>query len=467
MSIQIPQFPQQQSGSNPFEAGYSTGLMKSSPSEPGDVTNKIAAAQEVIKQRAVQIAQQQQAISQAKQKQQKDQEDWELEKKARNATLELQARRNNLPSSQVELQDAIMKHMDQQKKKEFDVNDFHIDQAHQQTNEQAKQVAQAAQFLTVAQKIHAQALKQGYEDPNAQMSMLGQQPQQSQWQPPQNDQSFQRSPQPVAADNSQQFDPSNYEQYNANYIKQMGSSGIGQRLNYQEWLNGKDVLEKDEIAQKRAELEMAAQVKTPEREAAQREKEEQKSDTIYANIIKGADPATASSRSVLGVAANANRRADTALATLVNPYKGIITNQEAGNIMADVASIYQSGTPTEFGMSTQEYQSLIQSFAKTGQYFSAHPQDALPREFKDRLIDVLGRLKKVNSNIIMEHLNRIELGQKKVISKHQDEWNDFKNSMLQSSFVADNQTSLPSQTQSKQLIKSKTKSGIPFSYQRM
>lgn len=153
----------------------------------------------------------------------------------------------------------------------------------------------------------------------------------------------------------------------------------------------------------------------------------------WTDLINKNDPATATSRSTLGLVGRANLQADRAIATLSKP---TVTKQEAGNVMADIAGIYQGGAPTQFGMQEQGYKTLYGSLQNALQSITGSPTDVLPNDIKSRLMSVLGDMKKTNSSIINDRLNRLEKTQPNIIKHFPDEWKDFKNSFNSSATVS-------------------------------
>ena len=156
------------------------------------------------------------------------------------------------------------------------------------------------------------------------------------------------------------------------------------------------------------------------------EKESQFNQKEWDKIVEETNPLTASSRSSLGMAAQANLRADRAIVTLQQP---TVTNQEAGNIMADIASIYQGGSPTQFGMSEQGYKTLYGSIQGVRQMITGHPQDAVTPEIKSRLNGVLEKLKGVNNGVISSQLDFMEKSKAKIIKAFPDEWQDIRTNL--------------------------------------
>jgi len=136
-------------------------------------------------------------------------------------------------------------------------------------------------------------------------------------------------------------------------------------------------------------------------------------------IVKEANPLTASNRNPLGAAAKATYNANRAIQTLTNP---VVTNQEAGNVMADIASIYQGGSPTEMGMKEQQYNSLKSKVAGMMQMITGNPQDALPAPIKQRLLGVLADMKNTNSSVVKQQLDYLEGAQSQVIKYFPDQW---------------------------------------------
>lgn len=152
-------------------------------------------------------------------------------------------------------------------------------------------------------------------------------------------------------------------------------------------------------------------------------KQDQFDQKEWDKIVKETNPLTASSRSTLGMASKANFQADRALVTLSKP---VVTNQEAGNVMADIAAIYQTGSPTQYGMSHQEYSTLYGKIQGALQTITGKPQDSLPDAIKQRLVGVLHDMKGTNGTVLKQQLDFTEKAKKRIISKFPQEWQDIR-----------------------------------------
>ncbi len=171
------------------------------------------------------------------------------------------------------------------------------------------------------------------------------------------------------------------------------------------------------------EVEAMREQTQEDRRTRLKDQESNRLDIEFDKLDKIANPDIATNRSPLGMAGRANMAANRALTTLDNP---MVTNQEAGNVMADVASIYQNGSPTEFGMSEQGYKTLYAQAQSALQYFTGKPQDALTPEIKDRLKGVLSGMKDTNKGVIKENLDALESLHKTTISKDPDRWKEYR-----------------------------------------
>lgn len=178
-------------------------------------------------------------------------------------------------------------------------------------------------------------------------------------------------------------------------------------------------LRSKELAQKQKESKDALDVRVGEKNDQFYQKE-------WDKIEKESNPLTTSGRSGLGMAAKADYNANRALVTLSKP---VVTNQEAANVMADIAQIYQGGSPTEYGMSHQGYNSLYQRITGTMQYLTGQPQDSLPDAVKQRLLGVLKEMKTTNSAVIKQQLDHLERAQPQVINKFKDQWRGIRENM--------------------------------------
>ncbi|MBX4189781.1 hypothetical protein KW791_00565 [Candidatus Parcubacteria bacterium] len=174
-----------------------------------------------------------------------------------------------------------------------------------------------------------------------------------------------------------------------------------------------------------------------EKQQVKQDAQDQKS---WEKIVRNSDPSLASSRSTFGMASNGNLRADRALSTLQN--NKILTNQDAQNIVADIAGIYAGGAPSDQGMKHSQYESIQQRIAGLQQYINGKPTDALPPDIKNHLTQVIGDLKNVNNEAIKSHFDYQEKANSGVISKYQDEWNQMKGAYVSgdSSNISDGAT---------------------------
>lgn len=156
------------------------------------------------------------------------------------------------------------------------------------------------------------------------------------------------------------------------------------------------------------------------------EKQDQFNRKEFEKIIDQNNPTTGSSRTAIGQLGAANIKANRALTTLQNP---MVTNQELGNVMADIASIYQGGAPTSFGMSHQAYNTMYGNIQGIMQTLSGKPQDAVPNAIKQRIAGVLNDMKSVNQSVLKQNFDTIENTKKASIAPYQDEWKNFRQSV--------------------------------------
>lgn len=164
----------------------------------------------------------------------------------------------------------------------------------------------------------------------------------------------------------------------------------------------------------------------------------------FAQIVEKNNPMKASSRSGLGMAANATQRADRALALLDN---NILTNQDLQGIVGDYAGILQGGAPTVQGMQESEYKSAQQSLKGLTQYISGNPQDAVPQNFKEHIKNNLIELKQTSDGYIQKNFSSIEKAYSPIISKFPDEWNAFKSEWVpQGKQTTSSKPSIPSKS---------------------
>lgn len=176
---------------------------------------------------------------------------------------------------------------------------------------------------------------------------------------------------------------------------------------------------------------------------ALKEKQDQFYQGEWSKFIKQNTPDTASSRSTFGIASRSNLQAGRVIQTLQNNPN--VTYQDLGNVVADLAGIYQGGAPTDQGMKHQQYESLQTLVANIKQYSTGKPQDAVPQGFKDKIMDVANKTISLNTNVLKKHFDAQEAAQSTLISKFPDQWKAFREQSSQ-----DYMDGLMSQTKSNQ-----------------
>lgn len=149
----------------------------------------------------------------------------------------------------------------------------------------------------------------------------------------------------------------------------------------------------------------------------------------WEKIVKNSDPSTASSRSTLGMAANANLRADRAMSSLNNP---MLTKQDAQNVIADIAGIYAGGAPTDIGMTHGSYDTATSQLAGLQQYITGNLNDTLSPDIKNHMKQVIADLKKTNNDAIRSHFKYQETANRSIVTdpNYSSDWEDMKRSML-------------------------------------
>lgn len=154
-------------------------------------------------------------------------------------------------------------------------------------------------------------------------------------------------------------------------------------------------------------------------------KQDQFDQKEWDKIVKDSNPNTARGSNPLGAATLIMDKANTAIQTLSKP---VVTYQEASNAMSDIASIYQRGSPTQFGMQHQEYSTLYGKAQAALQSLTGKPTNALPNGIKQRLLDDVNGLKTLNGKVINRNLDYMEKAQPRIINKYKDEWTGIRQS---------------------------------------
>lgn len=173
-------------------------------------------------------------------------------------------------------------------------------------------------------------------------------------------------------------------------------------------------------------------------------------------IDKIANPLVATNRSPLGMAGRTTLAANRALKILDSDN---IPSQQVNGVTADIASILQNGSPTEFGMSEQGYNSAFQTFAKVAQYASGKPVNALTPELKTELQRVLNDMKSVNKDVIRQNFDALEAKNKKLISKDPERWSEYRKILESDDYSG-------SGKKSGQLVNNKTSNGVGYTIEQ-
>ena len=186
------------------------------------------------------------------------------------------------------------------------------------------------------------------------------------------------------------------------------------------------------------------------------EKDSQFYQREWDKIVKDTDITLASNRTPIGLVGKSTYNISRAMATLSKP---TVTNVEAGNVMADVAAIYQGGSPTEFGMNEQKYNTMYGKIKGVLQTITGKPQDAMPDAIKARLLEVLNDMKTTNSALIKQHLNYVEKSKAKIIKNGNfgDEWKQIRDNLESGAYSPDTQ-----QPEVSSVMTNTSKSGKPI-----
>lgn len=172
-----------------------------------------------------------------------------------------------------------------------------------------------------------------------------------------------------------------------------------------------------------------AQAEAKLRAAASHDERQPEIDFQHADTInKLVNPTVAPTRSVLGIIGQTTVRAQRAIDILNNPNIKISPQMLAG-IGSDMAGILQGGSPTQVGMSEQQYSSLQSTIAKAAQYLTAKPQDALPPALNKQLLDSFQELNNTGKKYIQNNIKSAEILHKDWVSRNQDTWNELKSNI--------------------------------------
>ncbi len=146
-------------------------------------------------------------------------------------------------------------------------------------------------------------------------------------------------------------------------------------------------------------------------------------DKLWYNIVKETNPATASSRSALGLAAAGNAKANRADTVLANPNS---TPQDIAAAVKDLGSIFQGGAPTDSGTHELEYNTLANKWANLQTLVLNQPTALNSPEIKQHMRDVIAELRDVNKKTINDNFDYIESAHPDAIAQHGDSWKNMR-----------------------------------------
>lgn len=131
-----------------------------------------------------------------------------------------------------------------------------------------------------------------------------------------------------------------------------------------------------------------------------------KVEALRSKILKEANPISASSRTMLGIAQNSKTAADRALNLLNRP---TVTKQDAASIAQDVNRLV-SQTSTVSGADHQNYDTAYSRIQGALQAASGSPTDALPNDIKNHLKSVVKDMYDISNGVIEQNTNAVIAG---------------------------------------------------------
>lgn len=150
------------------------------------------------------------------------------------------------------------------------------------------------------------------------------------------------------------------------------------------------------------------------------QKQNQFDETQWPKLMDKINPLKQSSRSVLGVAASSNMRADRALSILKDPKT--TANEIKSLVDTDILAIMKGGVPD----AEQLKNGLIKTFGadmqEKLQYMSSNPQEFNNPAVRKRLIDITTGLKAIDNKIIEDAIGIGGASYIPLINRHPDWW---------------------------------------------
>jgi hypothetical protein len=186
------------------------------------------------------------------------------------------------------------------------------------------------------------------------------------------------------------------------------------------------------------------------------QKQEQFDEQQWPKLMKLANPLTASSRSVVGVAGTSNMRADRAIAILKDPKAG--PSEIKALVDTDILGIMKGGVPD----AEQLKNGLIQTFGtdlqQKLQYLSSNPQQFNNPAVRQRLLEIVKGLKAVDNKIITDALGIAGASYAPLIGRHPDWWKAGQAAVLETGAGMENTPTAPavSSIESQLIAKAKT-----------
>lgn len=140
---------------------------------------------------------------------------------------------------------------------------------------------------------------------------------------------------------------------------------------------------------------------------------------LWYQLTKESNPTTASSRSVLGMAATGTAKAQRADAVLARPDA---TPQDIAAAVKDLGSIFQGGAPTDSGTHELEYNTLATKWANLQTLVTSNPAAVNSPQIKQHMRDIIKELNDVNQRTINDNFDYQELAHPELIASHRKAW---------------------------------------------
>jgi hypothetical protein len=205
-----------------------------------------------------------------------------------------------------------------------------------------------------------------------------------------------------------------FQQATLDRIKQ---SGVDQNEYKLQEIQKPAELEKERADRAKEALRLKAEQDKAAKAPKQQEKDDEKTALTLAQHINSL---TATSRTLLGVAATNNMKSDRALLLLQDPDIDV-TQKDAA--VTDFLSVMKQGSPDEQQLKKGMYGSLYEKGLELAQSVTGQPMQYKDTAVIDKLVKMFEGFKSIDNNVVDDNLGVYAAAAKGFISRNPEQWN--------------------------------------------